>query len=635
MKFLYCGFVLLVLAPFFNLQGQDSTLILKPEMVLKKTDAVIVLSEMEVFVKTESSLKVSVHKIVKILNQKGEGAGTFGLHYDKFVIPSDIRIQIFDVSGNLIKTVKEKEIQDYSQYDGFSMFTDNRMKYYRPVVGKYPYTVEYSYELNFRGYVALPRWSPVPDYNIEVKQSSFSVEFDTLLNIRYKLVNFDQQPAIGTKNATRQLRWDLKDTGPFEDEPFSPEIFTRVPSVLLACNKFEYDGSKGDLTSWNSFGSWISSLLQGRQELTEVTRQKVNSLVSGLSDDQEKARVLYEFLQEQMRYVSIQLGIGGFRPFDASDVDKWGYGDCKALSNYYLALLKVAGINGIYTVTVSDGGTPMFYNDFPANLYFNHVIVCLPFEKDTAWVECTSNYFPFGFMSRNVAGNPALLVTPEGGKLVTVPSIPAIENNEFRRVEVNVDDEGSADLEITITYKGLQLSHGISNFVMSHEEQEKSLYEDFEMNDFVISKHAYSFKKAGNASVVLTALVLCNHLATISGNRLFIPFRILDSPMKIPEKVENRITPVELQSSYFDCDTVLIRIPEGFSIESLPKEYSLEPEFGKYHLQIVPAEKQVTIIKSLLIEKNQFPPEKYEAFREFLIAINKAEKQKLILKKAE
>jgi hypothetical protein len=105
--------------------------------------------------------------------------------------------------------------------------------------------------------------------------------------------------------------------------------------------------------------------------------------------------------------------------------------------------------------------------------------------------------------------------------------------------------------------------------------------------------------------------------------------------MKIPEKVENRITPVELQSSYFDCDTVLIRIPEGFSIESLPKEYSLEPEFGKYHLQIVTDEKQVTIIKSMLIEKNQFPPEKYEAFREFLIAINKAEKQKLILKKAE
>jgi hypothetical protein len=105
--------------------------------------------------------------------------------------------------------------------------------------------------------------------------------------------------------------------------------------------------------------------------------------------------------------------------------------------------------------------------------------------------------------------------------------------------------------------------------------------------------------------------------------------------MKIPEKVENRITPVELHSSYFDCDTLIIRFPEDFSIESLPKEYTLEPEFGKYHLQVVPAEKQLTIIRSFLVEQNRFAPEKYDAFREFLITINKAEKQKLILKKRE
>jgi len=634
MRFLQLSFVFGLLILSFASKGDDLPMNPLPELLRKNADAVVILSKKEVVVTSESSLRVRFHQVITVLNHNGESAGELDLHYDKFVVPSDIRFQIYDQSGSLIKKVKQSEIRDFSDYDGFSLFTDNRVKYYHPVVGKYPYTVDYSYELSYRGYSSLPRWIPVTDYNLAIEKASFSIEYDTALNIRYKLLGFDKSPDMQTIKGKKRLEWELENFEAIKYEPYSPGIISRVPSVLLACNHFEYDGSKGDLSSWESFGKWILSLLQGRQELPETTKMKVKELTAGLSDDRQKADALYRYLQERMRYVSIQLGIGGYQPFTAAEVDKWNYGDCKALSNYYLALLTEAGIYGEYAVTIADDETPLFYRDFPANIYFNHIIVCIPFEKDTTWVECTNNYFPFGFVSRRVAGNPALLVTADGGKLVTVPVSPARNNNEFRKLEINLSKDGSAGLDLEIKYNGLQLTTGIGKFVESNVQQEKSLYQSFELNDFVISKHNYVYEKKRDASVVLTASLSCNRLATLSGDRLFVPVKILDSPWKIPEKIEHRTSPLLLQASYFDCDSVLIRFPEGYSIESLPGEYVSDSGFVSYHLQFVPGEKQLMIIRSVLVEERQFPPEKYDDFRQFLIAVNKAEKQKLILKKA-
>jgi len=85
-------------------------------------------------------------------------------------------------------------------------------------------------------------------------------------------------------------------------------------------------------------------------------------------------------MQDHTRYISIQLGIGGWQPFDAAFVQEHGYGDCKALSNYMVALLKTAGITA-YSVLIRPGDYRYTFNEsFPSN-QFTHVIVCVPFQK--------------------------------------------------------------------------------------------------------------------------------------------------------------------------------------------------------------------------------------------------------------
>jgi hypothetical protein len=335
-----------------------------------------------------------------------------------------------------------------------------------------------------------------------------------------------------------------------------------------------------------------------------------------------------------MRYVSIQLGIGGFQPFSAAEVDKWGYGDCKALSNYYLTLLKLAGIKGIYAITNASSDYDGFYEDFPANIYFNHVVVCIPFENDTTWVECTSNYYPFGYMGRRVAGQPALLVTDSGGVLAKIPKLSGDNNNEFRKLNIQLNEDGNAHMKLKTRYLGEQLNAGLLQYTKSKTEQIKSIYTNLELKELELISHEYQYYKGSNPCVSMIATLQSQGLAQLSGDRMFIPIQLLDNPFSAPELIESRRFPVKLNWSYYDCDTIIIELPKGFAVEMLPKAVRSSTEFGDYELSVSANQHEVMLVRSLRLKAGTHPPESYTAFREHLLKIHKSAKQKLVLHKA-
>src|SRR6185436_1398426 len=146
----------------------------------------------------------------------------------------------------------------------------------------------------------------------------------------------------------------------------------KYPQIVLAPNKFSYYGYEGDLTSWKSFGIWLNTLYNGQDVLPADRQQFFKELVKDAQNDREKARLIYDYLQKNFRYVSIQLGIGGFRPFSADFTEKKKYGDCKALSNVMQAMLATVGIKA-YSAIINAGNNALAMDpDFPAQLS-NHV----------------------------------------------------------------------------------------------------------------------------------------------------------------------------------------------------------------------------------------------------------------------
>jgi len=602
------------------------------DSIKNNADAVVRLEENILNVKSASSATFNVHRVVTVLNKKGEKSAQFTILYDKFIMPSSIKITIYDAAGIVTKKVKESEIGDYS-YDASALFSDNRIKIFKPCVIKYPYSVEVNYELEYKGYIGLPGWSPVDIYNLSVEHSCYALNIGTDADIKYKELNLTGQNAVTEENGIKTILWQLDNFIAIDEEPGSPSIEEYTPGVIVAANHFFYDGYPGSLDSWENYNNWIIRLNQDRGELPELTIQKIHALTDTIIDPYQKAKVLYEYLQMRMRYISIQLGIGGFQPFTAETVDKVGYGDCKALSNYYLALLREAGITAFYTLAIHHPAIPVFYYDFPANIYFNHVIVCIPFGSDTIWAECTNKYFPLGHLSSSVAGHPALIVTPEGGKIVATPKSPGERNILSRKSEISLNEDGKGNIILETIYSGLQLYEGFGICVQSIEDQRKNLYEDLNFIDFNIESHRYFYQKSENPFVRLNAVISCNRLATLSGHRMFIPVNPLSDEIDIPEKVENRKTSFIIDFPYMDIDSIEMLLPQNYAIESLPRNSKIESEFGTYELSVNISEGKIIIVSQMKMNSGVFVSSEYDRYRSFLSDINKGENQKIIFKK--
>jgi transglutaminase-like putative cysteine protease len=625
-------FGLIVLLFYESATGQGYSCYSIPDSLKINATSVLRFEENILTVKSISSATYKVHRVVTVLNKKGENSGQLVLQYDKFIIPSDIKIVVFDASGKILKKVKDSEIQDYSIEES-SLFSDNRVKHYKPFVNVYPYSVEISYELEFKGYIGLPGWIPANQYNLSVEQSTYILNIRTEAEIKIKELNFHSEKSTSEKDGIKTIQWQLNGFNAIDEEPLSPSLEELTPRVIVASNKFFYDGYSGSLESWRTYNDWIQSLNEGRDNLPELTIQKIHTLTDTIKDLRQKANILYEYLQTRMRYVSIQLGIGGFQPFTAETVDKVGYGDCKALSNYYLAMLKAVGITAYYALVIYNPGRPIFYHDFPANIYFNHVIVCITFGNDTVWAECTNKYFPLGYLSSGVAGHPALIVTPEGGKLVTTPKSPAESNLFTRKCEIKLINDGKGEIKMETTFSGLRLAEGLGKYVKSPEDQLKNLYEDISLIDFNIISHKYYYQKNESPFIKLKAVINCNRLTTISGQRMFVPLKPLSDEIYIPEKVEARKTPFIIDFSYYDIDSIVMLVPQNYDIESIPSNSNIKSEFGTYDLSVNSSDAAITIVSKMKLNTGVFVSSEYDRYRSFLSDIDKDENQKIILKK--
>ena len=222
------------------------------------------------------------------------------------------------------------------QSPDISLFEDNRVKYADLSQTTYPYTVEYEYTINMRYLYSIPEFYLYDDDEISTQTESYSIIYPKELKPRYSLFKID---AAKDCDHGRQSRIDDVDVYEYETckslKRFSSRLDRTVPNIKAAPAEFEFDGYAGNMSTWEQYGRWQALLNKGRDVLPEPTKKKIREITKDLKTTEEKTRALYTYLQSKTRYVSIQLGIGGWQPFDATTVDQTGYGDCKALVKLY------------------------------------------------------------------------------------------------------------------------------------------------------------------------------------------------------------------------------------------------------------------------------------------------------------
>lgn len=544
---------------------------------------------------------------------------------------SSISAAVYDGNGALIKKLKPAEIMDHSDFEVVG-YTDNRYKSFNISYGSYPYTVEYEFEIEYKYLFGMPDFYVQKGEKISVISSEYTYTYPKNLAPKFNVKHISQEPErTDLGNNIESVSWKFNGIKPVKFEPVGPPVSDIFGAVEAAPSIFDYEGYEGSTESWESFGLWIRSLNKGRDDLPEEAKETVRSLAAKYKTDEEKIRALYEYMQNRTRYVSIQLGIGGLQTFPASTVEKNGYGDCKALSNYMVSMLSVIGIRSHYVLINSGRGAEKLDVSFPSP-QFDHVVVCVPMKKDTIWLECTSQTNPFGYMGSFTGGRKALAITETGAAIVHTPVYTETENLQFRTAIVNVDLSGNAAAKVKTSYSGLQYeNNGLDDILVdSYENQKKWVQNNTEIPVFNVSSFSMTNIKKRIPSAIVSLDLQLNKLATVSGKRLFLTPNLMNKSSYVPEKVESRKTNVVLHTPYSDIDTVIYNIPDVIYPEFLPEPVKIKSRFGEYEASLKMDQGQVIYIRKITRKAGVFPPESYGELIDFHKAITRADNMKIV-----
>jgi hypothetical protein len=613
--------------------AQDYSVSLIPDSLKENANMVKRFEETRVVIRGIGKAVVYNKYAYTILNEEGDRYAEYTSSYSKLRSLSDISGRLFDASGKVLRSVKKKDITDYPYDDESTLASDYRYKSHNFNYRQYPYTVEYEDEITLNGIYTFPAWQPVRSGNIAIQQERFVIETDPGYQLRYKQCNYVGTPLVGNTGKVKSYVWEVKNLAPLQYESFQPgweEVTTRV---MIAPGDFEYSGYQGNMSSWQDIGKFGLLLNQGRDILPEPVKKAVHDLADSEPDKKEKIRKLYEYLQQNTRYISIQLGIGGLQPFDATYVATKKYGDCKALSNYMTSLLKEAGIRSHYVWVNAGKGKKGLQEDFP-NDYFNHIIVCVPDAKDSMWLECTSQTSPAGYMGSFTGNRQALLITEEGGKLAWTPRYQVNENEQLRRVDAVIDAEGNLSAEVSTVFTGIQQeeTHGLIHSA-SKEQREKYLNSALNLPTYKVDKIEYAEQKKVIPVVNENLHITSAAYATVSGKRLFITPNLFNRLGYKLSTDKPRHFDIEFTSAYRDVDTIIIKIPEGYTPEALPKNVAVSNKFGKYEISFTLTGNLIRVLRVNEMMAGRYPPADYEELAKFYADMYKADRNRMVFVK--
>ncbi|MES1221699.1 MAG: DUF3857 domain-containing protein [Bacteroidota bacterium] len=572
---------------------------------------------------------------ITVMDENGDDFSYLFVHYDKLRTVKSIEGKLFDRNGKEIKSLKGKDIEDRSNVSGISLMEDSRIKMHNFFYKVYPYTVEYETVIEFNNTFMIYPWMPQPTEKYAIEKSSISVVSPSWFTFQYKMFNYKGEPVISNIKEDKIFKWEVKHLPAVLNEYADPDWQYLTTCVYFKPDKFEFEGYKGSMISWKELGEFQLELNQGRDKLPEAVKLQVHQLTDGITDTKEKTRLLYEFMQKNTRYISVQLGIGGYQPFDAGYVAKNAYGDCKALSNFMYSLLKEVNIKSCYTLIKSGVGEYFFMPDFSTD-QFDHIILCVPMVEDSMWLECTSQTLPAGYLGGFTCNRFALLVDETGGHLVHTPKYGINVNLETRHVNAKLNEDATLLMNSTTTYGGLQQDNyrRLLN-ELSKDKVKEVLHEQLDFATYEIKDFRYKENKSSLPTIVESLDIAVSNYATITGKRLFIVPNIMTrTSRKLSEKTERRHD-LELGFEFKDIDTVEISLPNGYLPEAIPQDAKIESRFGKYNASVKISENRITYYRSYEHYSGYFPYKEYDELVKFYEAIYKADRNKIVLVKNE
>lgn len=599
-----------------------------PEHLAKGSSAVVRESSVKFDYSTFTSAREVVKTVVTAMKKEGHGAlrfSAYGSMYSKLVSFSGT---IYDRNGKIVKKINKSDLVESELFNGLA--SDTRMYMYTPSGPEYPYTVSYEYEIEHRrGIFTPPTWLPMPGYNVALEHAEYILAGPEGVKFFTYQENMECLPEAGVTWGNKSfIRWSLSDL------PHVKPVLLRdgisLPIMRISPDKFVFGDVSGCMDSWESYAEWQWKLMESRGEMPQELKDKVRELTAGAETDREKAEILYNYLGKDTRYVSIQVGIGGFQPMTVGEVYAYKFGDCKGLSNYMKAMLAECGIESHY-VEIGHGSRKL--KDYAHPSLTNHAILQLPLDGDTLWLECTNpGMVPFGYTHNDITARKALVYKNGTVFLEDVPAVPDSLNLLTLEATMTVDVNGAITGHATLSEHMAQAEKkwGFDRLDDNRKAQAVSML----INSPFASVSNINFTEVKSATPCTILEFDLAGVATASGSRMYVPvnpFRSLTMP-KLPRR---RDVDIFISAGFLDVDKVKIKIPEGYVVEALPGEVCVDNEICSYRSRVVEEEGNLVLHKAVVLRRGTYDVSHYTGLREAFAAIDRDNEAVIVLRKEQ
>ena len=626
-------YLLAATTAFATFYAQNFTVAEIPAELRKNANVVIRENASVLNISKVDAMSLNIRTVMTVLNKEGSNYSTPMVSYEKGDRVGNVKVVVYDQNGNKLKTYGKSDFKDYSNNSGGTFHSDNRIMVLPFAATEYPYTVEFSYTYDTENTVFIPDFTPFVSENISLEKSSFTVNNTSGIDLRTKIYPSVHNYAnvTASEDGTRKT-YTYENVPALKDETFAPEPEKILPKVSFALSSFNLEGHKGGLTTWEDFGSWYySSLLAPVSTVTPEIKAEVAAL-NLQGSTAEKVKTLYQFMQNKTRYIFVALGIGGWKPMTADEVQKKGYGDCKALTNYMKTLLDAAGIPSYYSIITMNSSPVSFDADFP-KMGGNHVVLVVPTENGNIWLENTSQTIAFNHMGFSTTGRNVLAVKPDGIDILQTPVYSAEESKEILSMNLKLNEDNSITSKASVKLTGSQYDFGMPLVGLDAKQRTNYLksqwstlsLESIGLENLVNDKDKAVISFAADLKAV-------NYAKSVGSDKIFRAVPVFADISLLND--DERMLPVEIRFDTQDEYKFTFQMPEGYTISDIPSDVDLSTEFGNYSLKIKRKDDSNLLVERVLrLKKGVHPKEKYNDYIAFRKKIMSNDNAKILITK--
>jgi transglutaminase-like putative cysteine protease/tetratricopeptide (TPR) repeat protein len=411
-------------------------------------------------------------------------------------------------------------------------------------------------------------------------------------------------------------------------------IATNVPPLLPEPMQAPYTEFLGHIhvstyKSWDEMGAWYWGLVKDQFTADDEVRRRVAEVTKGKTTEREKVAAIYDYVVEKTRYVALEFGIHGFKPYRCSQIFARGFGDCKDKATLIVTMLKELGIPA--TIVIVRTGMKGDFEDYPASLApFDHAIAYVP--SLDVYLDGTAEYSGTGDFPAMDRGALALQVNEGKPKLVHLPNPPASASVTQRRMEATLSADGSAQIDWHTTVTGVNAP---SWRVRYHADslRKQRLQEDLASDLPGAAVQSVEAADLDNVEVPvqLHAKAKVGSFGRRDRDMLSVPIGPHEHMVRDYALLSQRKLDVRIPAQTIHATEYVIKPPPGAKIVAMPGATTSTTPFGSFEVTVEPLSGGVRVKTTITITKTRIAAAEYPAFRKWCESVDAALGQRLVM----